>query len=111
VMQLMLEKLGLQAHGAENGKEAAEAALSGDFDLILMDCQMPVMDGHEATRLLRERWQAGRPRLPIVAVTANALEGEAERCRASGMDDYLAKPVTLEGLRGIVERWLGSHPF
>jgi PAS domain S-box-containing protein len=105
VLLLMLEKMGLQAKGAENGAEAAEAALSGEYDLVLMDCQMPVMDGHEATRLVRERWTSGS-RLPIIAVTANAMEGEADRCRQSGMDDYLAKPVTVETLRGVVERWL-----
>ena len=105
VLLLMLEKMGLQATGTENGREAAEAALSGQYDLVLMDCQMPVMDGHEATRMVRDRWTA-ISRLPIIAVTANAQEGEAERCRVSGMDDYLAKPVTVDTLRGVVERWL-----
>ena len=107
VLLLMLEKMGLQATGTENGREAAEAALSEQYDLVLMDCRMPVMDGHEATRLVRDRWTAVS-RLPIIAVTANAQEGEAERCRVSGMDDYLTKPVTVDTLRGVVERWLGS---
>lgn len=105
VLLLMLEKMGLQAEGAANGSEAAEAALKQDFDLVLMDCQMPVMDGHEATKLIRERAD-GRARVPIVAVTANALEGEAERCRQSGMDDYLVKPVTVDTLRELLGRWL-----
>lgn len=107
VMLLMLEKMGLQASGVENGQEAAEAALTGVFDLVLMDCQMPLMDGHEATRAVRQRWE-GDGRLPIIAVTANALEGEAERCKESGMDDYLAKPVTAEDLRSVLERWLAG---
>lgn len=107
VLLLMLEKMGLQTVGVENGQQAAEAALSEPFDLVLMDCQMPTMDGHQAARTIREQ---GRPALslPIIAVTANAQEGEAERCRASGMDDYLVKPVTAEALRAVVERWLAS---
>jgi CheY-like chemotaxis protein len=107
VLMLMLEKMGLEVSAVENGQRAAEAALSGGFDLVLMDCQMPLMDGHEATRLVRQQWTEPRP-LPIIAVTANALEGEAERCKQSGMDDYLAKPITVEDLRQMVERWIGT---
>jgi CheY-like chemotaxis protein len=100
-----LGKMGYQADVASNGTEALEAALLVNYDLILMDCQMPGMDGIETTRELRRREDAGR-RTPIIAMTANAMQGDRERCLECGMDDYLSKPVKPENLAAILERWL-----
>jgi PAS domain S-box-containing protein len=104
VASRMLEKLGLAVEIASNGREAVEAAQHGGFDLILMDCQMPEMDGFAATGAIRAA-EAGR-RVPIVAMTANALAGDREACLAAGMDDYIAKPVEQARLAAIIGRWL-----
>ncbi len=110
----MLELLGCRVRVVGNGAEAVEAvtespldALRDPYDLVLMDCQMPVMDGFEATAAIRA-WESelGESALPIVALTANALDGDRERCLAHGMDDYLAKPFTREGLDRLLARWL-----
>jgi CheY-like chemotaxis protein len=101
----MLKRLGLQADMADNGAEALQALTVADYDLVLMDCRMPVMDGMEATRALRAR-ESGERRLPVIALTASAIAGERERCLAAGMDDYLAKPVRLEELAAALRRWL-----
>ncbi len=90
------------------GAEALEAVQQGGFDMVLMDCQMPVMDGFAATRAIRA-WEAdcgAGARMPIVALTANALVGDAQLCLDSGMDDHLAKPYTRQQLRNILVRWL-----
>ena len=102
----MLEHLGLQAEVAEDGEQALERLRRGGLDLVLMDCQLPLLDGWEATR----RWRAEEtgPRLPIVALTANAVLGDRERCLAAGMDDYLSKPVELEQLARVVGERLRS---
>ncbi len=105
----MLALLGVETHVAGNGIEAAAQAAEQDFDLILMDCQMPELDGYDASRRIRRREaQAPGParRIPILALTANAMEGDREKCLAAGMDDYLTKPFTLEQLRGVLRRWL-----
>ncbi len=101
----MLDALGLRYELAQHGLEALAACRRRRFDLILMDCQMPQMDGYEATRNLRTLEGEG-PRTPIVALTANALVGDRERALAAGMDDYLSKPYDLDGLRQTVARWL-----
>jgi CheY-like chemotaxis protein len=101
----VLGKLGYQAELAANGAEAVTAVAARTYDLILMDCQMPVMDGFEATRRIREA-QAGTRRVPILAMTANAMQGDRERCLQAGMDDYIPKPVTLDALRIALSRWL-----
>jgi CheY-like chemotaxis protein len=101
----VLKKLGLQADLARNGREALEAVKAASFDLILMDCQMPEMDGFEATRQIR-RMEDGKVHVPIVAMTANALAGDKERCLEVGMDDYVPKPITIESVREALKRWL-----
>ena len=102
----MLAMHGCTCEFAANGREALEAARSRDFDLILMDCSMPEMDGYEATAQIRADEQDAGRRTPIVAMTANTQKGDAEKCIASGMDDYLAKPITLVELRQKLEKWL-----
>jgi len=101
----VLKKLGLTPDLAVNGLEACAAAGSRTYDLILMDCQMPEMDGFQATRLIREREGGGR-RVPILAMTANAMPGDRERCLEAGMDDYLAKPIAILDLKEALLRWL-----
>ena len=100
----MLDKLGLSYDVAENGQVAVEAFDVLPYDLVLMDCSMPVMDGFQATRAIRRLEPAGT-RTPIIAVTANVMPGDRERCLASGMDDYLPKPITIDGLSATIDRW------
>ena len=108
VAKAMLESLGLQAQVAQNGMEALQAVRKGGVEAVLMDCQMPVMDGFAATAAIRraER-ESGVPRtLPIIAITANALQGDREACLAAGMDDYLSKPFTQQQLAAVIGRWI-----
>lgn len=104
--QRLLERNGLQVTLADNGREAVEAAASRSFDLVLMDVQMPEMDGYEATRRIRAGTGTDRPRVPIVALTANAMKQDREQCLAAGMDDFLAKPFSAQQLRAVLRRWL-----
>jgi signal transduction histidine kinase/DNA-binding NarL/FixJ family response regulator len=111
VAQGMLDTLGLYADIAANGLEALEAIRISDktqpYSIVLMDCQMPEMDGYEATRAVREG-KAGQKnkRLPIIAITANAMQGDREKCTLSGMDDYLSKPIHLSALKSTLIKWL-----
>jgi two-component system, sensor histidine kinase and response regulator len=106
----MLESLGCVAHAAENGWLALEAVNNDAYDAVLMDCQMPVMDGLTATAELRRREQnSGGARLPIIALTANVMEGDRERCLAAGMDDFLSKPFSQQQLAALLKRWLALH--
>ncbi len=106
----MLESLGCTAHAAENGWQALQAMNNDAFDAVLMDCQMPVMDGLTATAELRRREQnSGGARLPVIALTANTMEGDRERCLAAGMDDFLSKPFTQQQLAALLKRWLALH--
>jgi PAS domain S-box-containing protein len=100
----MLGKLGIRADVAANGLEVLEALERQPYDIVLMDVQMPEMDGFEATRAIRERWQKEAP--AIIAVTAHAIEGDRERCLEAGMDDYISKPVKMEELVGALGRYL-----
>ena len=107
VARNMLKAMGCTFDIVANGSEALQALDKAAYDLVLMDCQMPVMDGYAATRALREREAAsGGKRMPVVALTANALVGDADTCLASGMDDHLAKPYTRRQLQNILTRWL-----
>jgi PAS domain S-box-containing protein len=104
-----LERLGYRADVAANGREALAATAQIAYDLVLMDCHMPEMDGFSATAALRAR-EGERRHTPIIALTANALAGERERCLAAGMDDYLTKPLTRDGLAAALDRWLPPRP-
>jgi CheY-like chemotaxis protein len=98
----MLQNLGITPEVAVNGKEAVEMALETPFDVILMDVQMPVMDGLEAARIIRDRIQTEAQPI-IIAVTAGAIMGEKEKCIAAGMDDFISKPLKREDIRRMVE--------
>src|ERR1017187_8496284 len=103
VLLAQLEKLGYQAQAVANGVEAVAAVQREEYDLVLMDCQMPLMDGFEATRRIR---RSPRPHVPIIAVTAHAMVGDRQRCIREGMDDYLSKPVALDPLADVLATWL-----
>ncbi|NCO52222.1 MAG: response regulator [Deltaproteobacteria bacterium] len=105
----MLSKWGYNADVASDGRKAVEALQQKNYDLVLMDCMMPEMDGFAATRLIRDPSSAvSNHRVPIVAMTANAMKGDREKCLQSGMDDYLAKPIDREELAQMLVKWLGS---
>jgi TMAO reductase system sensor TorS len=107
VARKMLEKLGLDSILAANGQQALDVLEKEMVDAVLMDCQMPEMDGFEATRQFRQREQAsGANTLPVIAMTANVMEGDRERCLQAGMDDYLGKPVRMDELESTLRRWL-----
>ncbi len=108
VIELLLEKIGLDSVIVGDGNSAVEVATLEPWDAVLMDCQMPGMDGFAATRLIREKL-AGRP-LPIIALTANAMAGDREACLAAGMDDFVAKPVHKDELRACLSKWLKRKP-
>ena len=100
----MLRKLGHSVDLAQNGEEALEALARERYDLVLMDCQMPVMDGFEATRRIRETPEFAD--IPVIAVTANAMQGDREGCLEAGMDDYLTKPYSLDAMKAVLEQWM-----
>jgi CheY-like chemotaxis protein len=108
IAQRMLQKMGVDVAIAENGQEALEATRGASFDLILMDCQMPVMDGFEATVAIRSLEQEQGGHTPIVALTASVLPTDKARCLEAGMDDFLTKPLSVPDLRAAVSRWLGA---
>jgi len=107
VAMAMLQRMGICAKIASNGLVATQLIEDESFDLVLMDCHMPIMDGFEATQTIRAREMSlALPKLPIIALTANAIMGDRENCLAKGMDDYLSKPFTLEQLHKVLSQWL-----
>lgn len=111
VIERFLKKIGCRVEVAGNGEEAIAAFRRGGLDLIFMDCQMPELDGYEATRIIRsiEKESKSESRLPIVALTAHALSGDREKCMQAGMDDYVSKPVSLNTLKQTIERWYAMN--
>jgi signal transduction histidine kinase/CheY-like chemotaxis protein/HPt (histidine-containing phosphotransfer) domain-containing protein len=109
VIQRQLRHLGFDAEVAADGKEALRRLGEEKFDLLMTDCHMPGMDGFELAEAIRKRERESGARLPIVAITANALRGDAERCLAVGMDDFLSKPVALHKMSETLEKWLGAR--
>jgi CheY-like chemotaxis protein/HPt (histidine-containing phosphotransfer) domain-containing protein len=99
-----VESLGYQADVVANGLEALAALLKGQYSVVLMDCQMPEMDGLEATAAIRRR-EGGRRHTPIIAMTANVVKGDREKCLEAGMDDYVSKPVRRDILKRTLEKW------
>lgn len=106
--RVMLNYLGVEVDVAEHGQAALDLIARRDYDLILMDCQMPVMDGYEATRAIRAR-TASEERVPIVALSGRVLDEDREECLDHGMDDCLGKPFDLANLKACLERWLPAR--
>jgi CheY-like chemotaxis protein/HPt (histidine-containing phosphotransfer) domain-containing protein len=101
----ILKKIGYRADAVANGKEVLSALGKGSYDLILMDVQMPGMDGFEATAAIRRQEREGGKHIPIIAMTAHAMKGDRERCLEAGMDDYLTKPIQPRSLIEVIGRW------
>jgi CheY-like chemotaxis protein/HPt (histidine-containing phosphotransfer) domain-containing protein len=106
VILAQLRKLGYTAEAVANGAEAIDAVQSEGYDLVLMDCEMPVMDGYEATSRIR---QSNQPRMPIIALTASAMASDRDRCLSEGMNDHLAKPVELPRLAEVLAKWMPAN--
>jgi two-component system, sensor histidine kinase and response regulator len=106
VLRYYLERAGLTVEVAENGRAAVERALASEFDVILMDMQMPEMDGFEATGEIRKREVRTGLHVPIVALTAHAMKGDRERCLEAGMDGYLSKPIRAQELYELLENYI-----
>lgn len=104
LFMMLLETLGYQADSVKNGVEVLERLDQQDYDIVLMDCQMPRMDGYEATRELRQR-EGDQKHTIIIGLTANAMEGDRQKCLDAGMDDYMSKPVRLETLAEMIQKW------
>ena len=111
VASKLLNRMGFDVELAADGKAAVEAVTSRKYDLVLMDVQMPEMDGYQATARIRELEKAGRGdrRVPIIAMTAHAMKGDRQKCLASGMDDYLSKPIDPQIMLAKIEKWLAAQ--
>lgn len=105
VIERMVQKLGYRADLVANGRAAIEAVSQSEYGLVFMDCQMPEMDGFEACREIRKR-ESGAAHIPIVAITANAMKGDRERCLDAGMDDYVSKPFKQDDLKSVIRKWI-----
>jgi two-component system, sensor histidine kinase and response regulator len=110
VASRLLEKRGHRVHVVANGREALDELDKETFDLVFMDVQMPEMDGFEATAAIRGREHGSKVRLPVIALTAHAMNGDRERCMAAGMDGYLSKPIRAQELDEVLEKYLSRHP-
>ena len=110
VTEGMLRKLGMSAEVVDNGRAVLETLETGQYDLVLMDVQMPKMDGYEATRQIRESSDDLPSDIPIIAMTAHAMKGDCEACLDAGMDDYLAKPVSADEMGEVLQKWLRDEP-
>jgi len=109
VARAHLERAGIRVSTVSDGRQALEMLADERFDLVLMDCQMPLLDGFEATRILRQREEGSGLHLPVVALTANAMPGDRIRCMEAGMDDYLTKPYSGDEMLAILQRWLPAE--
>ena len=105
----VLERAGFAVHGVEDGHEALDALAGRRYEAVLIDCQMPGIDGYEVTRELRRR-ESDAQHTPVIALTAHAMEGDRERCLRAGMDDYLTKPVRAQALIDTLNRWIRRAP-
>jgi CheY-like chemotaxis protein len=110
VAAMQLAKLGIQADIAANGREGVEVLRKLPYDLVFMDCQMPEMNGYDATSEIR-RLDSPNRRVPVIAMTAEALDGYRDRCLRAGMDDYITKPVSIEDLARVLRAWLPDAPI
>ncbi len=99
------EQLGIGVTIVSDGAQAVAAVENGEFDLVFMDCQMPNVDGFEATRLIRRAEKRGARHVPVIAMTANAFKEDRDACLAAGMDDYLSKPVRLKSIAEMIHKW------
>jgi CheY-like chemotaxis protein len=110
VLITQFELLGVAVTVVGDGAQAVAAVEHGDFDLVFMDCQMPNVDGFEATRLIRTSERESHRHIPIIAMTANAFKEDRDACLAAGMDDYLAKPVRLKNIEAMIRKWGPKAP-
>ena len=111
ISKSFLEKCNACVTVVENGQEAIDALAEQSYDALFLDCQMPILDGFQtAIRIRQNEEQHGKSRLPIIAMTANALQDDRERCLQAGMDDYLSKPVKVEDLKAMLLRWTEAKP-
>jgi polar amino acid transport system substrate-binding protein len=109
VAKLLLNKLGLTSKGVASGAQAIEELSKNDYSVVFMDCQMPLMDGFETTRRIRKAEKGKKQSVKIIAFTAEAMEGDRQKCLKAGMNDYISKPVTLEKMSQVLQLWLPKH--